>query len=101
MSSGGHIADMVGKMKANAALLKKHQPYFKHKHYLIRGYKSKAIDHKKASKEQLANLKALIREERRKEVRNAVKALFISLLILLLIFFGIIYAIKYWIAFLG
>jgi hypothetical protein len=99
MSSGGHIADMVGKMKANAALLKKHQPYFKRKHDFLRVYKREAIDHKKATKEQLAKLKTILRKERRKEVKNAIKALFVSLVILLILFFGILYGIKCWIAF--
>lgn len=86
--SAGHIADMIGRIKANEALIRRKR-YFK----TIKKYrgllKAEGKKLELLTKEEKEKIKMRVLLEREKEIRNAAVALLVSMLLTMIIVTGI------------
>ena len=92
MSGGaGHIYDMIGRLKNNASLLKK-PGYFKVKEELRRVTGKSVYRYKKATPEQLTEIRKKLIKQRKKRLLKATGYMFFSILLA----FAIVNLIIYW-----
>ncbi len=78
---GGHIAEMIARIKANEALRKK-KSYFKIMQDYIHVVRSEKPNFRKATKEELNAVRIKIKKNQQKELRKTILIIIISILIL-------------------
>ena len=89
MSWGGHVFDMIGRLKANNNLLKKMRYFDFHQKTIQRFYLTgkKKRTHKRLSAKQLARIRRRLNEENREAVKNRIFVIIISVLLSLILIY--------------
>lgn len=83
MAGGTSIFDMIKRHKKNENLRKK--KYFKNKNSYTLKLDSVNLDYKTASKEQLAEIRKRVLEERKAEQQKSIRILILSVLIVVIL----------------
>lgn len=94
MFGAGHVADMNARIKQNRALLKE-KSFFKNKESFKITAKKKNICLKKASKEQLKEIRIAIIKEQKQKLIKTIIAFLITIIISFLVIVAIIKGVMY------
>jgi len=79
MGGGGFLYDMIHKLRENERILKKSNRFRNHRDEYYRATIGTPVNFKTATKEQLAEIRAKVVEERKREAKKRIFILIISI----------------------